>query len=228
MKKGRIFNGIRRDIGSSSNSIQDILLEHMNIVVEILNNFKSMVDSILTLDIKKGQEYVELIDALETRADDVHRENVIKVCKGSFFGYMREDILAFMEHVDDIADSAKEASRTLMIRRVPDDSLLKFLNANTIAYINESIETVMRLLDLIDSLHEKRDLILEKVKKVEQGEERVDEIKNIVLHELYSSNAYDILTIIQLKEFIQLIDRIADSAEDASDVIILMLAKGYA
>lgn len=225
MRKGRrIFD----DRGGESRDIQGILLEHMNVIIDTLDNFRSMIDSLLALDTRRSQEYLEMIDHLETKADDVHRENVIKVCKGSFFGYMREDILAFMEHVDDIADSAKEASRVLMMRRIPDDALQRFFNANAIAYINGSIETVMHLLDLVNALNEKRDVILEKVKRVEQSEESVDTIKGSVLHELYSSNTYDILTIIQLKEFVQLVDRIADSAEDASDVIILMLAKGYA
>ncbi len=225
MRKGRrIFDGR----GGEGRDIQGILLEHMNVIIDTLDNFRSMIDSLLALDTRRSQEYLEMIDHLETKADDVHRENVIKVCKGSFFGYMREDILAFMEHVDDIADSAKEASRVLMMRRIPDDALQRFFNANAIAYINGSIETVMHLLDLVNALNEKRDVILEKVKRVEQSEESVDTIKGSVLHELYSSNTYDILTIIQLKEFVQLVDRIADSAEDASDVIILMLAKGYA
>ncbi|MEM0030452.1 MAG: DUF47 family protein [Candidatus Nitrosocaldus sp.] len=224
-KSSRIFDDRRGE----SRDIQGILRGHMNVIIDTLDNFKSMIGSLLALDTKKSQEYVEMIDLLETKADDIHRENVIKVCKGSFFGYMREDILAFMEHVDDIADSVKEASRVLVMRRVPDDALHRFFNANTIACINGSIETVMHLLDLVNSLDEKRDVILEKVKRVEQSEESVDAMKSMVLHELYSSsNAYDILTIIQLKEFIQLVDRIADSAEDASDVIILMLAKGYA
>ncbi|MFN4336079.1 MAG: DUF47 domain-containing protein [Candidatus Nitrosocaldus sp.] len=225
MKKSRrIFD----DRGREGRDIQGILLEHMNVIVDTLDNFKSMIDSLLALDTKKSQEYVEMIDRLETKADDVHRENVIKVCKGSFFGYMREDILAFMEHVDDIADSVKEASRVLIMRRIPDNALRRFFNANTNAYINGSIETVMHLLDLVNALDEKRDVILEKVKRVEQSEESVDAIKGAVLHELYSNDTYDILTIIQLKEFVQLVDRIADSAEDASDVIIFMLAKGYA
>ncbi|MCS6767167.1 MAG: DUF47 family protein [Candidatus Nitrosocaldus sp.] len=208
--------------------IQDILLEHLSVVMDTLRSFKSMIDALIALDLEKGKGYLAMVDELETKADGVHRENVIKVCKGSFFAYMREDILTFMERVDDIADSAKEASRVLMIRKVPDDALLRFLNANTTAYIDGSMETVMRLIDLVNSLHEKREIILERVKRVEQSEESVDAMKSTVLHELYSNSTYDILTVIQLKEFIQLVDRIADSAEDASDVIILMLAKGYA
>ncbi len=208
--------------------IISILKDHLNIVMATLENLSNMINSLLMLDIKKSKEYASIIDTLETNADNVHREGVIKICKGSLFGYMREDIIALMEHIDDIADSAKEASRTLLQRKIPEEMLVRFLNSNTIAYVNASIDTVKHLTRLIDVLDSKSDVILEHVRHVEQGEEYADTLKSIVTQELYSSSIYDTLTIIQLREFIQLIDRIADSAEDASDVVLIMLAKGYA
>ncbi len=210
------------------NDVISILKEHVDIVMATLDNLNSMINSLLMLDIKKGKEYASIIDRLETGADDVHREGVVKICKGSLFGYMREDVIALMEHIDDIADSAKEASRVLMQRKVPEEMLVRFLNSNTLAYVNASIETVKHLIRLVDVLDSKDDVILEHIRHVEQSEEYADTLKSIVLQELYSSSIYDTLTIIQLKEFIQLVDRIADSAEDASDVVLIMLAKGYA
>ncbi len=212
----------------SKDGIISVLKEHINIVMSTLENLNNMINSLLILDIKKGKEYASIIDSLETRADYVHREGVVKICKGSLFGYMREDIITLMEYIDDIADSAKEASRALMQRKVPEEMLVKFFNNNTLAYINASIDTVKHLIRLIDALDSKGDVILEYIRHVEQSEEYADTLKNIVVQELYSSNIYDTLTIIQLREFVQLIDRIADSAEDASDVVLIMLAKGYA
>ncbi len=210
------------------NDVISILKEHVDIVMATLDNLNSMINSLLMLDIKKGKEYASIIDRLETGADDVHREGVVKICKGSLFGYMREDIIALMEHIDDIADSAKEASRVLMQRKIAEEMLVRFLNNNTLAYVNASIDTVKHLIKLIEVLNSKDDVILEHIRHVEQSEEYADTLKNTVLQELYSSSIYDTLTIIQLKEFIQLVDRIADSAEDASDVVLIMLAKGYA
>lgn len=210
------------------NDVISILKEHVDIVMATLDNLNSMINSLLMLDIKKSKEYASIIDRLESGADDVHREGVVKICKGSLFGYMREDIIALMEHIDDIADSAKEASRVLMQRKIPEEILVRFLNSNTIAYVNASIDTVKHLIKLIEVLNSKDDVILEHIRHVEQSEEYADTLKNTVLQELYSSSMYDTLTIIQLKEFIQLVDRIADSAEDASDVVLIMLAKGYA
>jgi predicted phosphate transport protein (TIGR00153 family) len=95
-------------------------------------------------------------------------------------------------------------------------------------YVKESVKTAKSLHDVINSLNMKRDIIIEKVRIVEQLEENADSLKNKVFQELYSkSEEYDTLTVLQLKEFIESTDNIADSAEDASDVVLVMLAKGY-
>jgi hypothetical protein len=70
--------------------------------------------------------------------------------------------------------------------------------------------------------------VIEKVRVVEHLEESADVLKNKLFQELYSkADEYDTLTVLQLKEFIDLTDNIADKAEDASDIILIMLAKGY-
>ncbi len=212
----------------SRNSIKSILKEHMDVVTAVVDNLKYMVDALVALDIRKAREYANIIDTLESNADRVHRECVVNVCRGSIFGYMREDVLLLMERIDDVADSTKEASRTIIQRSIQESMLTRFLNDNTREYINVSIDTVRHLVALIESLDGKSDTIIEHVKKVEQSEEYSDTLKNKVMRELFSVDAYDILTIIQLKEFVQLVDDIADSAEDASDVVLIMLAKGYA
>ncbi len=213
--------------GKGSN-MQQLLMEHIQLVLESVNSFEKMVEAMLVLDLEKAGRFEELVEKFETDADEVHRENVSLICRGSFFGYLREDLLQFMENTDNIADSAKEASRTLTLRKVPEAMLTKFLTETTINYVKESANTARVLLDVVKSLDAKRDLIIEKVRVVEQLEENADTLKNKVYQELYSkSNEYDTLTVMQFKEFIQSTDRIADSAEDASDVILVMLAKGY-
>jgi predicted phosphate transport protein (TIGR00153 family) len=141
---------------------------------------------------------------------------------------MREDILQFMELTDSVADSAKEASRALTLRKVPQQMLTMFLTDTVMNYVKESANTAMSLLDVIKSLSMKREIVIEKVRIVEQFEENADSLKNKVFQELYSnSEQYDTLTVLQFKEFIDATDRIADSAEDASDVVLIILAKGY-
>lgn len=208
--------------------MQELLLEHTLLVLDSVDNFQKMIESLRLLDLEKARKFEEMVEKFETDADEVHRENVAQICKGSFFGYLREDILQFMEMTDSVADSAKEASRALTLRKVPEQMLAKFLTDTVMSYVNESANTAKSLLDVIRSLNKKRDIVIEKVRVVEQLEESADSLKNRVFQELYSkSDDYDTLTVLQLKEFIAATDKIADSAEDASDIVLVMLAKGY-
>jgi len=210
------------------NNMQELLLEHTRLVLDSVDNFQNMIESLRLLDLEKARKFEEMVEKFETDADEIHRENVSQICKGSFFGYLREDILQFMELTDSVADSAKEASRALTLRKVPEQMLTKFLTDTTMNYVKESTNTAKSLLDVIKALNMKRDIVIEKVRIVEQLEENADALKNKVFQELYSrSDEYDTLTVLQLKEFIEATDNIADSAEDASDVVLVMLAKGY-
>lgn len=209
-------------------SMQDLLVEHAKFVMESVDNFQSMVGALRVLDLEKARKFENAVDKFETDADNVHRENVTQICKGSFFGYMREDILEMMEMVDSIADSAKGAARALMWRKVPEQILVKFLNDTAMNYVKQSARTARSLLAVLQSLNMKRDAVIEKVRVVELLEEEADVLKNKLFQELYSkAEEYDTLTVLQLKEFIDLTDNIADNAEDASDVVLVMLAKGY-
>ncbi len=210
------------------NNMQELLLEHTLLVLNSVDNFQKMIESLRLSDLEKARKFEEMVEKFETEADEVHRENVAQICRGSFFGYLREDILQFMEMTDSVADSAKEASRALTLRRVPEQMLAKFLTDTVMNYVKESANTAKSLLDVIKSLNMKRDIVMEKVRAVEQLEESADTLKNKVFQELYSRpDDYDTLTVLQLKEFIAATDKIADSAEDASDIVLVMLAKGY-
>ncbi len=210
------------------NNMQELLLEHTLLVLNSVDNFQKMIESLRLLDLENAGKFEEMVEKFETEADEVHRENVAQICRGSFFGYLREDILQFMEMTDSVADSAKEASRALTLRRVPEQMLAKFLTDTVMNYVNESANTAKSLLDVIKSLNMKRDIVMEKVRAVEQLEESADTLKNKVFQELYSRpDDYDTLTVLQLKEFVAATDKIADSAEDASDIVLIMLAKGY-
>ncbi len=213
---------------SKGNNLQELLLELTRLVLDSVDNFQKMIESMQLLDFGKVKKYEVMVEKFETDADEVHRENVSRVCKGSFFGYLREDILQFMEKIDNIADRAKEASRALTLRKVPEHMILKLLTDTVISYVKQSTDTARSLVDVIKSLNTKRDTVIEKIRVVEQLEESTDMLKNKAFQELYTrSNEYDMLTVLQFKEFIQATDNIADSAEDASDVVLVMLAKGY-
>jgi predicted phosphate transport protein (TIGR00153 family) len=185
----------------------------------------------LTELVKGGDEnrIVEKVLVAETEADEIHRQLSLKIAEGAFFGGIREDILNLMEEIDNIADSAKDSARFIHMRGQMSKQALEFLSSETMSsFVEELKESVKSLSELIRSLEVSKREALSKIHKVEENEERADTLKDMLFRQLFSiSSAMDPLTVIQLRDFIFSSDNIADSAEDASDVILVMIAKGY-
>jgi predicted phosphate transport protein (TIGR00153 family) len=188
------------------------------------------VDYLVKL-VKDGSEIktVENIIRTETEADEIHRQLSLKIAEGAFFGGIREDILNLMEQIDNIADSAKDAARFIHMRGQMGDEAKAFLSSNNMSLFMEELRgSVNSLGELIKSLEISKKEALLRVHRVEENEERADTLKDALLRELFDkSGRMDPLTVIQLRDFIFSADNIADSAEDASDVILVMIAKGY-
>ena len=169
------------------------------------------------------------IARLETEADKFHREGNTKIAHGAFFGGIREDILNLMEKIDSIADSAKDSPKVLLEKRLDDELAAKVFNSShMIQFVESCVKAVIALHDVVKALGINRKEVLSKVHVVEDFEEVADSHKEAVKAMISSmASKTDLLSIIQLRDFTNLVDNIADNAEDATDVILILVAKGY-
>lgn len=197
---------------------------HLKKVKEAVDIFSNLI---------KNNEIVEAgierVENAETEADEIHRQVSLKIAEGAFFGGIREDILNLMEKIDNIADSAKDSARYLYMRGTMEKEAIAFLKSEDMnQFIKSLIDSVNALSELILAISTSKKEALSKIHNVEEYEEKADQRKGILLKTLFEkSQVLDPLTVIQLRDFIFSADNIADSAEDASDVILVMLAKGY-
>ncbi|MGA2666073.1 MAG: DUF47 family protein, partial [Nitrososphaerales archaeon] len=90
------------------------------------------------------------------------------------------------------------------------------------------LAAVTSLQSLIRALRDDRKSAVSKIHAVDDCEELADIEKNELLRELFSRpRTMDPVTVIQLRDFIFASDNIADNAESAGDVIMVLVAKGY-
>ncbi len=173
---------------------------HLATVKRTVEDFGGLVDSVSSGDPALARRFFDDVMGDETKADTIHRDLSLRVANGAFFGGVREDILALLEKIDDIADSAKDASRLLNVE----------VGAMIAAFTISKKE------------------VLARVHSVEEFEESADSRKDVLLRELFSgASNLNPVTVIQLRDFIFVADDIADNAEDASDVVLVLIAKGY-
>ena len=215
-------------VGKKEKTIFDGILRLLDAVSEGVDAFEASIVAFSKGD-PAAQDTVKMVFDAETRADGIHRELSLKVAEGAFFGGVREDILDLMERIDDIADSAKDAARFLSEdSRLGEEAKPVLSSEHMGLFLADLKATVNALKDLVKAMKVGRRQALAIIGKVEDFEEQADGHKDALLKELFRrADTMDSVTVIQLRDFTFIADDIADNAEDAGDVILVLLAKGY-
>ena len=202
---------------------------HLGTVKKTVEDFGGLVDSLSRGDSASARRCFDTVMDEETKADTIHRDLSLRVANGAFFGGVREDILALLEKIDDIADSAKDASRLLNVELGMDGSAIELLKSDEMRlFIADLKSSVTALENLIAAFMISKKEVLARVHSVEEFEESADSRKDVLLRELFrGASKLNPVAVIQLRDFIFVADDIADKAEDASDVVLVLIAKGY-
>jgi uncharacterized protein len=205
------------------------ILSLLDTVSKTVDSFEASVSATAEGDAQLASATVNEVFDSETRADEIHRDLSMKIAEGAFFGGVREDILDLMEKIDNIADSAKDAARFLASdSRLGLEARPTLGSSNMKLFMADLKKAVAALIDLVKALESGKEAALSKIHVVEDFEEQADTHKDALLKELFNSaETMDAVSVIQLRDFIFISDDVADSAEDASDVILVLIAKGY-
>lgn len=167
---------------------------------------------------------------LESKADAAHREVSTQVAEGAFFGGVREDMINLVEKIDNIADKAKDAARLITLAEITDEKARDVLRSEDMRQFLANLDlAVVALQSLIEAFGIDRKTIIERVHTVEEYEEAADTFKRNMLAALFekSHGGIDPVTVILVRDFLFCADDVADNAEDASDVVLVLVAKGY-
>jgi predicted phosphate transport protein (TIGR00153 family) len=205
------------------------ILQHLDTVTRTVDSFILGVESFGKGDAASIEEYARQVFDGETAADTIHRDLSLKVAEGAFFGGVREDILNLLEKIDDIADSAKDATRFLNAdSRLGEQARALLGSENMKLFLNDLKSSVSALTELVRAFEKGKAEVLSRAHSVEEFEEFADSRKDVLLKQLFSgARGMDPVTVIQLRDFIFVADDVADNAEDAGDVILVLIAKGY-
>jgi hypothetical protein len=204
-------------------------MEHLDVCKEAVIELTKLVPSVGEGDDAAAARHYRSVLDLETKANSIYRDLSVKVAQGAFFGGIREDILGLMKTIDSIADTAKDAGRLLMLGKVKDkDALDLLLSPDTTRLMEAIIAAVSSLQELIVALDSDKSAALLKVQKVQEAEETADVAKLPILKGLFEeTKQIDPVMVIQLRDFIFAADDVADNSENASDAILVLVAKGY-
>lgn len=224
-----VLKRLRSFLGGREEEVYNAIEDYVWLVLEAVKGVRKLFEAIRAGDYGRLGEIYSEIDSYETRADELRRKLSESISQGSFFSHLREDLLNLVEEIDNIADSAKDAVKVLTDFK-PDWNFVKlmFEQSEMKEYVGICVEIVERLAEAINALKTDGVSVTPILREIEDMEERADEVRSsLVKKVLKEAGNYDLLNILQFKEMLYLLDNVCDSAEDSSDIILLIIAKGY-
>ena len=209
-----------------------MILSHLATIAEAATELGPLLDHARADDWNGVRASARHIAELESRADEMHREAVVRIAQGAFFSGTREDFLRLMEANDEIVDRMKDAARILADAPLPAGTAsVLFGEANMPALdMTSRIKTAITTLgDAIRALETDAKVAVNKAIATEMAEEETDDVKARLLTRISDHrNELHPLVVIQLRDFVLQLDDVADAAEDASDVVVELVAKAEA
>jgi predicted phosphate transport protein (TIGR00153 family) len=211
--------------------VAEQLRVHMNLVLMSAELLENLIEACEDYNWEAVGSVAERIARLEREADDVKRQVELGLFSGVVFVGLKEDFYKLAEAIDEIADKSKDASRAIASRQ-PDreEVAVLFEGENSIMkMIKGTVEIVKTLMISVELLDKDMKEALQLAHDVEKMEEELDDIKLDILKNLTKNEKkMSPLSYLQIRDFIFLLDMVADAAEDASDVITAMIVKSGA
>jgi predicted phosphate transport protein (TIGR00153 family) len=200
----------------------------LNYVFKQIDSLKRLVTYIADEDWELASNEAAMIGTFESLADDTQQKASLRICRGAFFSGLSEHFLELLEKIDDMADFAKDASTAateINLRTPVFHSLLKDQDS-LYNMIEEVTQSAKALKVAIESLTRGSDPVIEAILEVRKHEKLADGIREKLTRSLYAQKSdVDLLTLLQIKEFISSLDLIADAAEDSAETLLAIIAK---
>jgi len=211
------------------NIVFDLIEGHLKIVREMVDEMMNIYEPIRRMDWQELHRIRGVLNVLENEADEVQRSVIEKISGGSYFGGIFSELIQLINKIDDIADTAKDAMSTLT-QEQPAKTTVECLTRtdDLVQFVRLCRDTVYALDYALKGLNINRQTAYERTHAIKKAEEEADTYKSRLLTSLFSkSENRDTLGILQLGNFINITDQVADNAKDAGDLIFILIIRGY-
>lgn len=219
--------------GGKEKEALEILRKNAKSVVATVKKFEEMIIALFSeRDMKKAQALGRQVTELETKADEGRRKFTCDLGKGAFLPAFRGELARLAEQLDNVADTAEEITRAILLRERLLDALskaekkqkkTKVIRESLVKMARLATQTTEALRGAIDLLITNIDATKAKIDEVEKLEHESDLVEQSLLGELYEyEKVLDPVSIFQLSYLIRGIGDISDRAEDVGDMISIV------
>jgi len=194
----------------------------LELFVEIANNVadgaRALSDLLHNYDYETMPAAVAKIAAIEHKGDEMTHRILIKLNQTFITPFDREDIHLLASSLDDVLDFIFAASDRLVTYKITQPSPSAKVLAAIILKQAEELGKAVALLD-------KDTRLLDHCVEVNRLENEADKVSREAIGRLFDGEP-DPITLIKLKELLEVLEEASDKAEDVADVLETVVLKG--
>jgi predicted phosphate transport protein (TIGR00153 family) len=198
-------------------------IKFFELFADIANNVvegaRALSDLLHNYDYDQMPAAVAKIAAIEHRGDEMTHRILIKLNQTFITPFDREDIHLLASSLDDVLDFIFAASQRLLTYKITHPSPSAKVLAAIILKQAEELGKAVALLDKDDS-H-----LLDHCVEVNRLENEADKVSREAIGRLFDGEL-DPITLIKLKELLEVLEEASDKAEDVADVLETVVLKG--
>ncbi len=203
--------------------ILDIALDHVRKIEETVLEMAESVDAWVSNDNERFISALDKVKVLEGEADKLKRQ-IFRRISGAMIE-TREDLLRLVIKIDSIGEYAEGASFYLEFIKAwrPPKRIASMIDS----MLKKVINCVSNLKNAVRALGSNVSHAIQLANQIDAIETEVDDIFRSLTIELYHLDELEPKFLMEVRDFIERIETIADITEDASDAIrILAITHG--
>lgn len=188
-----------------------------DIAGNVIEGARVLHDLLNDWDYQRLPEVAQQIRAIEHRGDEMTHQLLIKLNQTFITPFDREDIHLLASSLDDVLDFIYGASNRLLTYKITQPTPSAKILAGIILRQAEELGKAVRLL-------EKDHALLSHCVEVNRLENEGDQVAQEAIGRLFDGD-YDPITLIKLKELLEILEEATDKAEDAANVLETVVLK---
>ena len=187
------------------------------ITSNVIEGAKLLRDLLTDWDYESLPQYAQRMRDLEHRGDEMTHQLLIKLNQTFITPFDREDIHMLASSLDDVLDFIYGATNRLVTYKITQPSPSAKILAGIVLKQAEELGKAVSLL-------EKDHALLVHTVEVNRLENEADQVAQEAIGRLFDGG-FDPITLIKLKELLEILEEASDKAEDAANVLETVVLK---
>ncbi len=209
-----------------------ILMEHFNRACRAVHKMKIMIELYLEGKYDEAASVSVEISRLEHEADDIKRHLRAHIPRLILMPVSRQDILDILSSNERIADSAQDVAQILDMRQTEIPKELRPQLERFCGNVIDCVDALRSMMEHIETVLEstfariETEEVLEMGHHVHEHEYKADTANKELSKAIYQlEGKISPLAVIHMMRFTDVLDKVADSAENAANRIVLIVSK---